>query len=284
MVRKAIYLGVFVAAFLIGLIVGVPFLSTLDVIPVDEIVEVEIVPAHFTPETLAPQTTPEKVDWRQEDESKFKIKLLETGDGFHGDEIGSRSGETWLGLFKNADGYQLRNTKLKITRAHDPIVDDDETIKTGKSVFTEPGGTVVFLLRSAKTLRKGSVDTVFFADDFSEQTELKNNTQKEFQYNGHHYALKVENHLTSDEYLTKGSTLVLAKDGQEQVLNYLEDGCNDCSWNVFWVGDLDRDGELDFYFDLSSHYNVIDKRLFLSSHARKGQIVRNVASFRITGC
>lgn len=284
MARKAVYLGVFVAAFLIGLAVALPFLTTFEVILVEEIDEVDITTACFIREALTTKTPPEKVEWKQEDETNFKIKLLETGEGFHGDEITARSGETWLGLFKNRDGYQLRNTKLKVTRAHDPIVDYDDTIETGKSVFTEPGGTVVFLLRNAKTIRKGPVDTVFYADDFSEQTELKNNTQKEFRYNGHHYALKVENHLTSDEYLTKGSMLVLAKDGQEQVLNYLEDGCNDCSWNVFWVGDLDRDGELDFYFDLSGHYNVVDKRLFLSSQARKGQIIRNVASFAISGC
>ena len=36
--------------------------------------------------------------------------------------------------------------------------------------------------------------------------------------------------------------------------------------------------------DASDHYNVLEKRLFLSSRARKGELVGQVATFRITGC
>src|SRR5688572_5798635 len=53
------------------------------------------------------KTDKENDFWQEEDESNFKIKLLETGEGFHGDEIQAKSGETWLGLFKEKNKYNL---------------------------------------------------------------------------------------------------------------------------------------------------------------------------------
>lgn len=232
---------------------------------------------------IEPQTAEEIVDWEEEDSRKFKIKLLETGEGYHGDQVKAKSGETWLGLFKENDKYYLRSTKLKITRVQDTIVDDENKM-TGKSVFTSYKASSVFLLKNAKMLREDEIDTLFFATDIDETTELKNGTQKEFKFNDENYSLRVENRFSADEFLGKGSKLILARGETTQILNYLKDGCNDCYWNLYWVGDLDKDGKLDFYLDLSWHYNVIDKRLFLSSQADKGKLVKNVAGFWINGC
>lgn len=233
----------------------------------------------------APETIEENIDWQEEDESKFKIKLLETGEGFHGDQVQAKSGEIWLGLFKQKDKFFLRSTKLKIRRVHDVVVDgEDENVKTGKSVFTNVNAQAVFLLKNAKMLREGEIKTLYFAADIDENTELRNGSQKNFEFNGDKYTLRVENKISSDEFLGKGSKLILSRNGTEQILNYLKDGCDDCFWNLYWVGDLDRDGKLDFYFDLSWHYNVMDKRLFLSSQADKGKMIKNIANFWTNGC
>jgi len=40
----------------------------------------------------------------------------------------------------------------------------------------------------------------------------------------------------------------------------------------------------DFYFSLYFHDNVEYKNLFLSSEAKKGELVKKVATFTITGC
>jgi hypothetical protein len=229
------------------------------------------------------ETAEEIVDWQEEDESKFKIKLLETGEGFHGDEVEAKSGETWLGLFQEGDRYFLRSTKLKIRRVHDSIVDNEKQ-KTGKSVFTNNKSEAVFLLKNAKLPSESEVKTIFFAEDYDKAIEFKNGSEKNFEFNGKSYNLRVENKLTSEEFLGKGSKLILSHNGKEQTLSYLAEGCNDCYWYLYWIGDLDKDGKADFYFNLSPHYNVSDKRLFLSSPAEKGKLVKNVASFRTTGC
>jgi hypothetical protein len=175
-------------------------------------------------------------------------------------------------------------SEIQITRVHDVIVDENENIKTGKSVSTSFKKQAVFLLKNAKMLPEGRVNTLFFADDIDETTELKNGSRKNFDFNGETYNLRVENNLSSEEFLGKGSKLILSHKGKEQILNYLKDGCNDCYWNLYWVGDLDQDGKLDFYFDLSWHYNVSDRKLFLSSQAEDGKIVKYVANFWTNGC
>ena len=283
------FIGVFLLTFFIGYFL-IPY-STRDKI---------ITPLAHATETPAKISTPsatpkieqqlneeEKIDWQEEDSAKLKIKLLETGEGFHGDQVKAKSGEIWLGLFKDNERYFIRNTKLKIFRVHDSIVDKKENIKTGKSVFTDVKDRAVFLLKNAKTLREGEVKTLFFFDDnddHNEIIELQNGSRREFEFNGEKYILAVENKTRSDEFLGKGSKLTLTRNGKEQILNYLKDGCDDCFWNLYWVGDLDRDGKLDFYFDLTSHYNVTDKKLFLSSQADNGKLVKYVANFWTNGC
>ena len=53
---------------------------------------------------------------------------------------------------------------------------------------------------------------------------------------------------------------------------------------VLWAGDLDLDGRLDLLLDTSDHENVNEMRLFLSSAAKPGQFVSEVALFRQLGC
>lgn len=279
----------FIFVFLLTFLAGCLLIAAATKI---EVVARPAAPALNSPKMPVPSVTPEtekplgeeNIDWQGKDAAKFKIKLLETGEGFHGDQVNAESGEIWLGLFKDQEKYFLRNTALKISRVHDPIVDEQENIETGKSVSTDSKAEAIFLLKNAKTLRQGEIETVFLANDEDESSYLKNNTQKTFDFNGETYVLSVENKLSSDEFLGKGSKLTLMRSGEKQVLNYLKDECSDCFWRLHWIGDLDRDGKLDFYFDLSGHYNVSDKRLFLSSPAAKGKLVKYVANFWTNGC
>jgi hypothetical protein len=66
---------------------------------------------------------------------------------------------------------------------------------------------------------------------------------------------------------------------------YTLDVCgNDPYWYLLWAGDLDRDGKLDLYLSVTQHYDVAERKLFLSSQARRKKLVREVASFEIGGC
>jgi len=51
-----------------------------------------------------------------------------------------------------------------------------------------------------------------------------------------------------------------------------------------WAGDLDGDGKLDLILAADHHYNLSTTRLFLSSRAKKGELVQEVAKFSTSGC
>lgn len=275
-------LAFLVEAFAVGKTVKISDRATPEIYPLAQIAPAPTVPAQLpTKINLAD----ENVDWQPVDETKFKLKLLETGEGFHGDEIEAKSGEKWLGLFHKNGEYFISPTKIKVIPAHDEISDGkDQKIKTGKTVMTDTKANAVFLLKNSKIRQSGKVRTVFNADDYTQSFELTNDSRKEFEFNGDKYVLKVENRRTDSKFLTAGSRLILSRNGSEQILYYLKDGCNDCSWRLYWAGDLDADGKLDFYIDLNDHYDVTDKQLFLSAPADKEKLVKHVASFTTYGC
>jgi hypothetical protein len=47
---------------------------------------------------------------------------------------------------------------------------------------------------------------------------------------------------------------------------------------------MDGDNKLDLYVQVSYHYNVSQRKLFLSSQAKRGGLVREVAELMTVGC
>jgi len=278
---------VFLATFLIG------YVSVLPIKKLSPPVETSILSQEKQPSQAEPKTESpiieEVIEWDEEDESEPKIKLLETGDGFHGDQIKAKSGETWTGLFKENNHYFLRSTKIKISRVEDPIVDDAGE-KTGKSVAAADKSVPLFLMKNATMLRDGNITTLYHFDENEESNEqseklrsLRTGFSREFQMSGKTYFLKVKRGRTkSNETI---SALVLESEGRSQTLHSKKNPEEeDYLGELYWVGDLDGDGNPDFYFSLFIHENADYKNLFLSSEARKGKLVKKVATFITSGC
>lgn len=218
----------------------------------------------------------------------LKVKLLMVGS-YYEDEAPYRSGETWLGLFRCGDSYELRNTKVFIKPLSD-IEPGDRDITTSDKCES------VFILRGATTLSPGRVETQFdknapgnvFTNEGKFSNEdfayFRGSTPKGFgNGRGSFWKLWVDN-PSKEGFLQKGSSLVLSRTGgSSQVLRALPNGCNDCGWSVEWVGDLDQDGNLDLLIDVSGHYNVYEPTLFLSSAGEIGS-VGIFAIFWSVGC
>lgn len=235
-----------------------------------------------------PEILEENFGWKNE--RGFNVGLLETGEGFHGDEIAAKSGETWIGLFKEKDSYRLRSTKIKVARVEDVIVDDPGE-KTGKSVAVK-GGKALFLLKNAKMLRDGIVaelyDGTYYEDEemdehYEEKSTLRDGFAREFRMNGKIYTLKVKSGFNKKrEPIT---ALILESEGKSQTLHsfpFFKEG--NYLGELYWVGDLDRDEKPDFYFNLYVNDNMGYKNLFLSSQAKKGKLVKKIATFKTSGC
>lgn len=281
MKRIVIGLIVFAAAFLVGYYSILPLVMGIERSE-REIAEVPSQPAEAvvsleTPESPQFCSLDGRAEYDPETNAKknTKVKLLWTGD-FHSEDFPYKSGEKWLGLFKDVNGYALRSTKIEVKKIRNPELFDI-------TVETQRKGNSLFMVRGKSDLREDSIPTVYDSEDGENgDSELRLETRT-FVFNGIRYDLSVEN-IGKNEYLGNGSKLVLMAEGNRQILRYLKNGCNDCTWNLIWAGDLDLDGKLDLYMDLTDHYNVTDRMLFLSSPADTDKIVRFVASFRSVGC
>lgn len=215
----------------------------------------------------------ESKDVDEDKQPNFQTKLLEAG-AFHSEDLKettAKSGETWLGLFKQGNKFSLLPTKIKIKKILQPDLVD-------KEVFISRQEESVFLLKGTKFLKNSKVKTVFYGEkNLLEETGLN------FEFNGKTYSLKVEGKDAAG-FLGKGSNLKLFSAGKTQILRELKNGGNDAFWYLHWVGDLDNDGKLDFYFNLTDHYNITDKRLFLSSKAEEGELIKEIARLVTVGC
>lgn len=207
-----------------------------------------------------------------------RLSLIETG-AFHGDEITANSGERWLGLFPTAKGFSLLRATLTVLAVHDPVVDANPSVKTGKEVRVRRAGKSVFLLKGAGGPRLGLVKTAFAGEK-----NLGNAEAVKLRLGKRNYLLKVvSDDPNPSELLMQNSRLILVSGRKSQVLFSAREH-DDAGWALLWAGDLDGDGQLDLYVDLSAHYNVSERRLFLSTKASRRRLVREVAEFRTVGC
>jgi hypothetical protein len=219
-------------------------------------------------------------------DSRPRLKVIETGQ-FHGDEINARSGETWLGLFVNKHRSMLRYAKVNVRRVFDEVGDENGQ-KTGKKVSVSGQLKPILLIRPATTLNAGPVTTLFHTKEIDFNHGLEK-FPAIFKLAHRSYVLKVVGDAKNPEpcassSFPKNAKLVLISGHSQQVLYRLGDCGNDPSWYLMWAGDLDHDGKLDFYVNVTQHYDLSERKLFLSSEAKRGKLVREVGSFGTGGC
>ncbi|MEZ5425194.1 MAG: hypothetical protein R2747_02910 [Pyrinomonadaceae bacterium] len=208
---------------------------------------------------------------------KGGIEILETG-GFHGEEITAKTGEIWLGLFRQNENFVLLPSVITVEEVNDPIVDGPED-RSGKEVKVLGREAPLFLIRGRGFVQSREVKTVFAGPEL-----INRNFNRDYEFSGQKYNLRVEGEKgETPENLNQTSALVLSRGEIKQVL-YKPEKCDDCVWQINWAGDIDGDGRLDFYMYLTDHYNVARMKLFLSSSAGKGALVKEAAEFVTTGC
>lgn len=265
---------IFVSAFVIGYISTLPFLKWA---PVPEIADSYSNPPLVASWNYHPdQPTFTDVEYDPDRVVNRRSKRLVWPSQFHSEFFPYKNKSSWFGLFKEGQHYVVRRAKLQVFKIRDPELYDLD-------VKTESQDPTLFLLRNLPAIRESVVLTVFDGVTEADKQLPLNSDSQTLSFNGVDYILSIHNPV-GEEYLTKGSALVLSVNGKSQTIRYLNNGCNDCSWELLWAGDLDRDGKLDFWMDLSSHYNITDRVLFLSKPAGPGKLVKHVANFYSVGC
>ncbi|MBM3460904.1 MAG: hypothetical protein FJX76_02275 [Armatimonadetes bacterium] len=204
-----------------------------------------------------------------------KVWLLGTGI-YHGDEVKAPPGSYW-GLFPGRSGTDLRECRVRISLAHDPIVDSKPTEKTGRAIKIDREGEPLLLLRGV-SLRPGPVSTTF-CGELRMAPEMRLVQKLE----GREYVLEARADSVKDGVCTNYRLTLTYQDKTREVLRVPRCDATDVP-RILWAGDLDRDGRLDLFLDASSHYNLSRRTLFLSSKARAGRLLEKVADFENVGC
>lgn len=215
---------------------------------------------------------------------------------FHSDEVTVESGPGWLALYRGGDGGgpRLEPATVTLERVYDAILDRDGEA-TGKQVSvagaeSEP----VLLLAGEHPLHPGPVTAASPTEgDLSVQRSLR------LSLSGRVYELGFELIRPPQPGDPPGQeregALVLRQGGIEQRLadyvlwidpatGHPSQIGSDAFPQLLWAGDLDGDGRLDLYVDLTDHYNVSLPTLLLSSAAAPGELVAPVASHQSFGC
>ncbi|HEY9869253.1 MAG TPA: hypothetical protein V6D08_08815 [Candidatus Obscuribacterales bacterium] len=213
--------------------------------------------------------------------------VLQVGS-WHGDEVRAETGQLWYGLFRGKNGYELKRTRLEITLAHDPIVDEGGR-QTGKKVTVSDRLEPLFLVRNIPGCKPGPVPTVFSS---SQRTAgaMRLNERRRFNFGSKEYVLSVAGQgelmaKSGDTYINSYQITLTAGTTSQVLASH-----NDCNLGsgegprLLWAGDLDGDKKLDLLLDVTPHYNMMVLKLFISSRASKGALVVPVAEWTTTGC
>lgn len=231
---------------------------------------------------------------KADEQFSSKIKLLQTGSYLQPDDIKAKNGETWLGLFQENGGFDLRKTKLNVKTVR---IDMRNEYEGGsglrKNVSVGGENDPVFLIKGG-SFNSGIINGVLRGPMWPEALKeekagkgdaamlmlaFNNGFSKKFEMNGLQYELKVINAKAA----SGGDILALVFGSSEkaQVL-HVTGYDNGSLGNLYWVGDLDSDNNPDLFLSLWENDVLHNAVLLLSSQADGDKLVKQAANF-LTG-
>ncbi|MEM7180012.1 MAG: SH3 domain-containing protein [Spirochaetota bacterium] len=190
-----------------------------------------------------------------------KPKLLFTGQ-FHGDEVDSKSGDSFLAVVERKNRYSLVPVNIRVKTVWDDIVKEN----TGKEVFIQgKKRNVLFMLRDLDLKPRSYIKTIPFDLAFEQITNkgIKIHPKSS-------YSIKVEcpENGMCQTWLQKGKT-------RKSIYHY------GGILSYVWVGDINGDGILDF---LISYIEKVTETTILFLSTKHRNIFKIAAEFSHTGC
>lgn len=213
---------------------------------------------------------------------------------FHAGETVVRDGERWLALRVEGPTAALTEVIARAQPWHDVILDKvDETSGVQESVAAA-GAPPLVLLRG-EGLSVGSIEAAQVQRDTDAAGAPSSLPHYQMSFREQSYRIHTACSQIGAGVATPAKLLcaiVLHTPQGAQTLVRMPASQTDGAWHLgddaapelLFAGDLDRDGRLDLLFNLTDHYNVSRTVLLLSSAAREGDAVAEVARFEAVGC
>ncbi len=212
----------------------------------------------------------------------------------HATEVNINLSKAWFGIYQisGSGEYELKKIHPRIRPCHDPVFDNEEDSLSGREVFIEGNPETPVLLLGGLALQEGKLETSFINNPRC----LYPGDYVRFNMNNKEYALMATGTVVFDT--AKNRLVPYIKDYKVSLVESMYNqpvvqeiisldqlyASDEVQPAVFYAGDIDRDGKPDLLYDLSTHYNMSNITLFLSTKAETGKLVKQVASWTTTGC
>lgn len=215
-------------------------------------------------------------------DKQLPIKILTTGT-FHEEEVWEGVEKTsWMGLFKGAEGYYMAPTGLQATKVFDPLVDEDQTEKTGWQVTTANPDSALLVIEAKPAMKAGNVRAIPISKEV-----LYPGDRQQFSYGGTEYVLYATGEKGTEPLDVKNYKLYLSTvsiSQQAPQLLVAQPSFDERMIRLLFIGDIDGDNKPDLIIDTSPHYNMQKPTLYLSGAAGPDKLIKPVAAHRFVGC
>lgn len=198
----------------------------------------------------------------------------------YGDDPTKQLNSNWFDLFKKGGKFFIEKAEYTITNEYDECAEME-----AKSINTK---RKTLLLLDYKKLAVGKVDNLNIPNQY-----VWPNEKTEFVFNNQKYYLRAEGKIKTTENRTdeagqnevwhdvENYKLFIKTETSKEELLLSEQSFNDTFVKLLFVGDLDRDGQLDFIFEANRDYEEERVILFLSSEAKENKLLQKVSEISI---
>lgn len=196
--------------------------------------------------------------------------------------------EKWLGLYKTANGFEVRESLVRI-KGHQ--IDDPEHEKTWdiRDVATDSRLKPLFTFKGISNISKGPVKTLFVRRRPNGNFDYEGTwgtDKSNFRLGDRSYSIIADDVSEYEGARTANGKVSITDGIVNQVLHDPENTASDYmryeGATLVWAGDLDNDSKLDVVLRLgimgcSTYYTT--HVLYLSSYAGPGELVAPVAEY-----
>lgn len=186
----------------------------------------------------------------------------------------------WFELYEKDGNYYLEKATYKITKGY------DECVGTETKIINTKKNTLILL--DYKKLISGKVDNLLI-----DKKHIWPNENISFDYQNTKYIFSAEGNILNSENRTNDKEeteiwhtvekykLFLKTSDKNKELVISEEKFSNTFVELVFVGDIDRDGKLDFIFEANRDYEEKRVILFLSSQSKTNEILKKVAEISI---
>jgi hypothetical protein len=202
------------------------------------------------------------------------VKIYPIGDYFNPAYRMSDNSTMWA-ISKNEESYNLNRVQVRLGKVQSMIDGSGDT--TGSIILSPDTKKTVLLFTGLEDLTPGNITFLdlkeTLVNDFGKTITAPRSV--EFVFKEDTYKVWAEVQPSDDD---KQMDIYIAHKDTKQLL-YSYKKTADAIADLDWIADIDRDNKPDLMLITTYHFSYREAKLFLSSTAKEGELLREVGCF-----